>query len=103
VEVLLALGERRVSLSPVKHLFVYLHSSGIKDGFLSAKTTITVKQHLPTASGKNHLSYSTFSKWFKRMLQSVLPNEGSAFATGSTCSGSTAYKFAILKGSGRSS
>jgi hypothetical protein len=81
---------------PVRHLFVYLYLSGIKDGFVFPPwQDITGKA--PPADGvyKNHLSYSTFSKWFKRMLESVLPNGGAAFHTGLHMFRKTGYKFAI--------
>jgi hypothetical protein len=83
---------------PVRHLFVYLHLSGIKSGYLFPPwQDITGTGAAPPADGhhESHLSYSTFSKWFNRMLQSVLPNEGAAFRTGLHMFRKTGYKFAI--------
>jgi hypothetical protein len=72
---------------------------GIKDGFLFPPWQEITKK-APPADGKykNHLAYGTFSKWFGRMLEDVLPNQGVAFRIGLHMFRKTGYKFAIWRG-----
>jgi hypothetical protein len=78
----------------VRHLFLYLKLSGIKEGYLFPPWEELSK---PPADGvyPRPLSYSTFSKWFQRLLQEVLPNAADDFVTGLHMFRKSGYRFAI--------
>jgi hypothetical protein len=74
-------------------LFIYIYRASF--GFLSA---VRPSGQAAPADGvyKNHLSYSTFSKWFKRAAE-CLAQRRSAFATDSGMPRKTAYKSSPFK------
>jgi len=83
-------------LCPVRHLLIFVHLSGIQEGFLFP----TEKELALNIAGNvgrydTHISYSTFSKFFCRMCSRVLTNGGNVLNLGLHVFRKTAYKFAI--------